>query len=154
MRSKVDRDQALKNRLWVIETELEHLSANLLNGLLSPTLMKMLSDREVEKADLENRLARSMPMKPVAQILLHPVLVQKFSEKIGALRETLNESVIRIEAAELMDQLIESVTIYPDVANGPEAEVVASVADLVAYATNDNAAPRGGVVVLLRWLRE
>lgn len=44
-----------------------------------------------------------------------------------------------------MDQLIESVTIYPDGANGPEAEVVARVADLAAYATNDNAAPKGGV---------
>ena len=142
--NQVDRDQALKSRLGVIETELEHLSANLLTGLLSPTLMKMLSDREAEKADLENRLARSVQAQPVAQILPHPVLVQKFREKIGALRETLNESVIRTEAAELMDQLIESVTIYPDGANGPEAEVVARVADLVAYATNDNAASKGG----------
>ncbi len=143
--NQVDRDQALNSRLGVIEIELEHLSANLLTGLLSPTLMKMLSDREAEKADLENRLARSVQAQPVAQILPHPVLVQKFREKISALRETLNESVIHTEAAELMDKLIERVTIYPDGANGPEAEVVARVADLVAYATNDNAAPGGGV---------
>ena len=39
-----------------------------------------------------------------------------------------------------MDQLIESVTIYPDGANGPEAEVVAKVADLAVYALNDNTA--------------
>lgn len=30
----------------------------LLTGLLNPTLMKMLSDPEAEKADLESRLAR------------------------------------------------------------------------------------------------
>lgn len=64
-----------------------------------------------------------------------------FGKPPGALRETLKESVIRTEAAELMDQLIESVTIYPDGANGPEAEVVAKVADLAVYALNDNTAP-------------
>jgi len=55
-----------------------------------------------------------------------------------------------------MDQLIESVTIYPDGANGPEAEVVAKVADLAVYALNDNTALgmiRGGVCVVI-WLRE
>ncbi|MGK2911674.1 MAG: recombinase family protein, partial [Sphingobium sp.] len=144
--TQVDRDQVGKNRLAVIEKELENLSANLLTGLVSPMVMKMLSDRETEKAELETLLARAAPAKPAAQILPHPALVQKFSQKIGALRETLNETVICTEAAELMGQLIESVTIYPDGANGPEAEVVANVADLVAYATNDNAAPKGGVL--------
>ena len=44
-----------------------------------------------------------------------------------------------------MDRLIESVTIYPDGAKGPEAEVVSKVSELAAYALNDSAAPRGGV---------
>ena len=79
------------------------------------------------------------------RILPHPALVKKFSEKIGALRETLNEAIIRTEAAELMDHLIESVMIYPEGANGPEAEAVTQVADLAVFALNDNAAPRGGV---------
>ncbi len=47
----------------------------------------------------------------------------------------------------MIDKLIESVTIYPDGANGPEAEVVANVSELAAFALNDNAAPgRGGVM--------
>ncbi|RYF11989.1 MAG: hypothetical protein EOO77_18285 [Oxalobacteraceae bacterium] len=41
--------------------------------------------------------------------------------------------------------LIESVTIYPEGPHGPEAEVMAKVSDLMAFATNDNAAPRGGM---------
>ena len=61
------------------------------------------------------------------------------------MRETLNDEAIRTEASELMDRLIESVMIYPDGADGPEAEVVANVADLAAWALNDNAAPWGGV---------
>jgi hypothetical protein len=44
--------------------------------------------------------------------------------------------------------LIESVTIYPNGEHGPEAEaeVVAKVSDLLAFATNDNAAREGGVM--------
>ena len=57
----------------------------------------------------------------------------------------MNDDAVRTAAAELIDKLIESVTIYPDGANGPEAEVVANVSELAAFALNDNAAPRGGV---------
>ena len=48
----------------------------------------------------------------------------------------------------MLATLIESVTIYPNGEHGPEAEaeaeVVAKVSDLLAFATNDNAAPKGG----------
>ena len=57
----------------------------------------------------------------------------------------MNDDAVRTAAAELIDKLIESVTIYPDGANGPEAEVVANVSELAAFALNDNAAPWGGV---------
>lgn len=142
-----DRDVETRMRLAAVETELANLAVNLRSGLLSPMLMQLLSETEAEKAKLESRLVRSAPAKAVAQILPHPVLVRKFGEKIGALRETLNDDSIRTEAAELMDQLIESVTIHPDGADGPEAEIVAKVEDLAAFALNDNAAPvRGGVM--------
>ena len=141
-----DRDLETKGRLAAIEMELANLAANLRSGVVSPLLMQLLSETEAEKAKLESLLTRSTLAKPVAQIVPHPVLVQKFGEKIGALRETLNDETIRTEAAELMDNLIESVTIYPNGANGPEVEVVANVADLAAFALNDNPAPRGGGV--------
>jgi hypothetical protein len=47
-----------------------------------------------------------------------------------------------------LSTLIESVTIYPDGEHGPEAEVVAKVSALLVWATDDNAAREGGVVVL------
>ena len=43
---------------------------------------------------------------------------------------------------EVLATLIESVTIYPEGPNGPEAEVVSKVADLAAFTLNDNAIPR------------
>ncbi len=60
---------------------------------------------------------------------------------------------VRTEAAQVLSTLIESVTIYPAGERGPEAEVVAKVSDLIAWATNDNAALGAALVVLQRWLR-
>jgi site-specific DNA recombinase len=57
------------------------------------------------------------------------------------------------EDAEILSTLIKSVTIYPDSLHGPEAEVVAKLSDLMAFATNDDAAPKGGVSSSMRWLR-
>ena len=50
-----------------------------------------------------------------------------------------------VQAASITSRLIESVTIYPDERAGPATEVVASVASLVAYALNADAARGGGV---------
>lgn len=52
------------------------------------------------------------------------------------------------EAATALRMLIENITINPNGERGPEAELVAKLSDLMAFATNDNAAPKGGVVVL------
>lgn len=51
------------------------------------------------------------------------------------------------EAATALRTLIENITIHPNGERGPEAELVAKLSDLMAFATNDNAAPKGGVVV-------
>ena len=82
---------------------------------------------------------------PSATILSHPAVQQLFKEKVSWLREALDAETVRGEAAEILSTLIESVTIYPHGRDGPEAEVVAKVADLVAFATNDNAAREGGM---------
>jgi site-specific DNA recombinase len=142
----VDRNQALKDRLAVLDAEIGNLSANLLRGVVSSTLAQMLGQREAEKTDIEIRLARTALDAPTAQILPHPELVRRFTQKVGVLRDTLDEETIRTEASELMDRLIESVTIYPDGVDGPEAEMVANVADSAVWATNDNAALRGGAM--------
>jgi hypothetical protein len=81
---------------------------------------------------------------PTTTILPHPALLQFFEEKIDRLRKTLNAETVRGEAAKILSTLIESVTIYPNSEHGPEAEVVAKVGDLLTWATNDNAACKGG----------
>ena len=132
-------------RLTVVEREINNLAANMLSGVASPTLLNMLGEREAEKARLEIALASRLTARPVATVLPHPALLRLFQQKVGALRDALDQETVRSEAAEILSTLIESVTIYPDGENGPEAEVVAKASDLLAFATNENAAPKGGV---------
>ncbi len=138
------RDDAATERLVVVSRELENLTANLLSGVLSPTLQKVLGERETEKAILEARITKKPVMGATATILPHPVLLRRFEEKIARLRESLNDEAVRGEAGEILSTLIESVTIYPHEPGGPEAEVVARAADLMSFAANENSPRRGG----------
>ena len=81
---------------------------------------------------------------PLATILPHPVLLQLLEEKVGRLREALDAETVRGGAAKILLPPIESVTIYPHGKDGPETELMAKVSDLITFATNDNAAPKGG----------
>lgn len=136
------RDEAAGIRLRQVETELASLYQNLLAGLASPAVRAMIEEREAEKLRLEASVGTHA--KPLAQILPHPALLELFARKVEALTATLDDVSVRTEATQILSTLIESVTIYPAGEQGPEAEVVAKVSDLIAWATNDNAAPRGG----------
>ncbi len=59
------------------------------------------------------------------------------------LTETSIKQTNRGEAAEILSSLIEGVTICPAKEGRAAAEVVAKISK--AFATNDNAAPKGGV---------
>lgn len=139
------QDQSVIERLAIVTREIDNLAANMLAAVASPALLKLLADREAEKARLGGQLSAPTTVMPSTTILSHPALLQLFEEKVGRLRETLDTETVRGEAAEILSTLIESVTIYPEETHGPEAEVEAKVADLIAFATNDNAALGGGV---------
>jgi site-specific DNA recombinase len=145
MREDSGRDDAAQHRLKQVTTELDNLYKNLLAGLASPALRAMIAEREAERARLEARMGATTTRKPTATLLPHPVLAERFRSKVAALRQSLDDATIRSQAAAVLSTLIESVTIFPDESGGPEAEVVAKVSDLLGWATNDNAAPKGGV---------
>ena len=135
-------NETARVRLRQIESKLTSLYQNLLAGLASAAVRTMVEEREAEKVHLEASIGTEA--KPLAQILPHPALVELFARKVEALRATLDDESVRTEAAQVLSTLIESVTIYPGGERGTEAEVVAKVSDLTSWATNDNAAPRGG----------
>jgi site-specific DNA recombinase len=144
-RTSTGKNQSVIERLTVVTREIDTLAVNMLAAVASPALLKLLADREAEKMRLEGQLGTPTTVAPSAAVLPHSAMLQLFDEKVGRLREMLNAETIRGEAAEILSMLIESVTIYPEGPHGPEAEVVAKVSDLIAFATNDNAAPKGGV---------
>jgi site-specific DNA recombinase len=144
-RTSTRKNQSVIERLTVVTREIDTLAVNMLAAVASPALLKLFADREAEKTRLEEQLGTPTTVAPPAAILPHPALLQLFDEKVGRLREMLNAETVRGEAAEILSTLIESVTIYPESPHGPEAEVVAKVTDLMAFATNDDAAPKGGV---------
>ncbi|WP_436286797.1 recombinase family protein [Sphingomonas trueperi] len=138
---------AAEVRLKQLETELANLYQNLLAGLASPALRSMIADREAEKSRLESSSRGSATNGNTARSVLppHGELRKQFRAKVAELRASLDNDAARPEAAEILSRLVESVTIFPDEPDGPQAEVVAKVENLVAYATNDNAAREGGV---------
>jgi hypothetical protein len=144
-REEAGWDDAAQLRLKQITTELDNLYQNLLAGIASPALRAMIAERETEKMRLEAHGGATTTEKSTATLLPQPVLMERFRSKVAALRESLDDASIRTEAAAVLSTLIESVTIYPDEAGGPEAEVVAKVADLLGWAINDKAAPKGSV---------
>ncbi|MEG8017044.1 recombinase family protein [Sphingomonas sp. LR55] len=142
-RQDAGMEHAAQHRLKQVTTELDNLYQNLLAGIASPVLRAMIAEREAEKERLAAQRVATITGKPIVVSLPHPVLVDRFRSKVALLRQSLDDEAIRTEAAAVLSALIESVTIFPDEPGGPEAEVVARVSDLMAFATNDNAAPRG-----------
>jgi site-specific DNA recombinase len=90
-----ERDAACRERPIQVEAELANLTADMLAGVLSPTLIAVLRDREAEKADLEAVLASKPAPVSQAEILPHPALIALFREKIGALHASLNDEAVR-----------------------------------------------------------
>ncbi|WP_267397483.1 MULTISPECIES: recombinase family protein, partial [unclassified Sphingomonas] len=131
-------DDGLRERLKVVVGELVNLERNMLSGVLSPRLTRLLNEREVEKSEIESRLATMRVAHPTVALPSIPVLLKQFEEKIGALYEALDGQASRTEAAGIVARLIDRVTIHPDGAEGPEAEVEASANVLARFAINGN----------------
>ena len=129
-----------------VTEELANLERNMLSGVLSPTLQRLLAEREAEKARLEAQLAIKPPPLPTADILPHPALLQRFKAKVHDLQSALSDEAIRVEAVEVIAQLIEAVTIHGDNPAEPEVEITARLEALMSYAANENsplAGPEG-----------
>ena len=76
------------------------------------------------------------------------------SRRSSPLIRDLDVETVRGEAAEILSILADRLTIYPDGNADPEGDVVAMVVDVLAFATNDNAAREGGVMSSCGiWLR-
>jgi site-specific DNA recombinase len=137
-----EREQSIRTRLAELDIEIDNLSRNLLAGVVSKMLASMLAEREVERDALQGQL--SADVSEEVKILPHPVLLRRFEQKIAGIREALNDSAVRSEAAETIRSLITRVTI--DVEAGEVvADIEASASSLIDFAQNAENPLRRGV---------
>ena len=128
-----EREQQIRARLAELEVELANLSGNLLAGVVSSTLAKMLADREEEREELLARLESGLAAD--VKILPHPALLKHFEQRVAKIRGALNNPALRSEAAQTIRSLIERVTIAA--ADGEiVADIEASTASLIDFAQN------------------
>jgi len=97
----------LSERLKDVEVEITNLASNFVKGVVSVTLVKMLNDREAEKAQLEHRLEAAKSTHNAA-VLPHPVLLEQYRERVRKAREALSDPSVREQASEALRSLIVS----------------------------------------------
>ena len=82
-------DDALSERLAVVTSEIANLGANMLAGVISETLTKLLVEREAEK----QRLEAQIQLQPKIETIILPApadLTAIFAKKAQDLMESLN----------------------------------------------------------------
>ena len=123
-------------RLKAVEAEIDNLAANMLTGVVGPTLRSMLTVREQERDSLV-ALIDETPEPVKAVVLSHPTLKRKFEEKVATLQAALDDPTVSDQAAEQIAALIDSVTVIPDPVL-PTVEVTALTSKLIAFAQSEN----------------
>jgi site-specific DNA recombinase len=130
-------------RVAAVEREVESLSANLLAGVVGPTIIRMLAEREAELAELRGRTSRVNGPGAV-RLPSEEAIIGRFRRKVEDLQATLADPSMRGEAAAVLKCLMTTITISPGAGNGPEAELSASTARMIDYAANENSPRSAG----------
>ena len=114
-----------------MEKRTVNLTQNFLNGVVSPTLAKLLENREDEIEELQRQIADDA--SPLPTILPHPKLLDVYREKVGALQTALKLSSERIEAVGIIQKLVDRIVVSAD-GDDVLLEIEASGAKLVDFA--------------------
>ena len=142
LRSTGDSEvQLVRNRLGDVETEIRNLAANFTQGIVSPTLATMLTEREAEKEKLAERL-RHLESARRADVLPHPALLERYTAKVNKAREALSDPTVRQEASEALRSLIETITIHTD-DDRTIADVVGDTSKIIEFAADEGRRPAG-----------
>ena len=120
-----------------VEAELGNLSANLLAGVVGPTMMTMIAAREAELTSLKARQTANRVPTDIF-VLPHTLLVERYEQKVARLREALSDDLVNVEAAQTLASLLERITVMPSIDGTTEIEVVALTQVLTAFASHTN----------------
>lgn len=112
LRASSDTETAqLSERLKDLEAEISNLATNFAKGAVGETLIRMLNAREAEKAQIEEKLQTAASAHD-ATVLPHPVLLERYGDRVRKAREALSDPAVREEACETLKSLIDTITVH------------------------------------------
>ncbi|QWC58414.1 hypothetical protein F7D01_10780 [Erythrobacter sp. 3-20A1M] len=103
----------LETQIAVLDFEIKNIARHFTKGAVSDTLLGMLNEREAQKRDLEDRLSRLGTVKQ-AEVLPHPVLLERYREKVKTAHLALSDETVREEASETLRSLLDKIVIIRD----------------------------------------
>ena len=123
-----------KNRLVTLNRQIDNIVDSVAAGQASPALLHRLEKLELEKEDLENRLAGPAP-EPVR---FHPNVADLYVSKVNGLRNALNEDGAREEAAQILRGLVDEIRLHP-IDGQLQIELIGDLATLLGFAEKKGA---------------
>jgi len=97
------------------------------NGVFTASTRDPLLELERRKAELDG-------LKPAAQITrFHPTAAEIYRQKVAHLKEALNDSALREEAADLLRGLVEEIRLPPFGDRGLQIELFGELAAIMAW---------------------
>ena len=115
-----------------VERDLAKLIQALKDGVPALAVRDEMIVLENRKAELTMRLAEGETLPP----LVHPSMARLYEAKVEALYETLDREQDRTEAVEIIQSLVESITITPK-DDGLEIHLIGDLAGILRLASED-----------------
>ena len=137
-RIRIERD------LQKTERDIQRVIEAIKAGVPGAALKDEMAALETRRTDLFAQLEST----PATIVRLHPNLAEVYRRKVANLGEALNEESTRVEAAEMIRELVEEVRLVPD--NGTlRIELFGELAALINLASKNPRSNEAGVQVTL-----
>jgi DNA invertase Pin-like site-specific DNA recombinase len=131
-RCRAEIGAADKHReLEAVSRKLAGLIDAVADGLRAPDLQERLDELTSRKQKLQTEIAREQAPLP----RIHPNLAEVYRKKVECLQEALQADATRYEAIEILQQLIEKVTVSWR-GHAWDIELVGEIANMVALSTD------------------
>ena len=149
-KSKLSTRRAAADKLAEVQRRLEGVLRAIENGAWSDSLQVRLTELERSKTTLTQDLAAADQPAPVVRLHLNAAAL--YRNKVADLEASLAAPEIKLEAAEALRGLIDSVTLTPDqaAADGLRIELQGALATILALASSSQSPneklPRAGAM--------
>lgn len=133
-RAQASSAEIQRRELAKLESDIRNILEAVKSGMYNASLKEELDGLEVRKVELEEEI-RGLEVAASSPPILHPALADVYRNKVDLLHEALVKEDTRIEAIDILRNLIEQITVVPD-ADGQRSTAVleGDLAKLLSYA--------------------